>query len=97
MLTLQDIRKLREVIREEIQSESETLRTDLQSEIKLSRVKLEEKLNHLASKLRNLEQLSLKVQKDQKVITNYFDREYLALKKDMDLVKSRLGLPLSAN
>ena len=95
MLTNLDLKQLRNILREEIQSDSESLRSDLQSEIKISRVRLEEKLNHLNSKMKNLEQLTTRVQKEQKIITNYFDREYLQLRKDVDLVKTRLGLPLS--
>lgn len=97
MLTSQDLKQLRHLLREETQSESESLRTDLQGEIKFSRVKLEEKLNQITSRIKSLEQLSSKIQKDQKIITNYFDREYLQLRKDKDLVKNRLELPISAN
>ena len=88
---------MRSIVREEIQSESESIRSDLQSEIKLSRVRLENKLNELTSRLKSLQLLTAKIQKDQKVITNYFDREYLQLRKDVDLVKTQLGLPHSTN
>lgn len=86
---------MREIIREELESESESLRTDLRGEIKFSRIQLETKLHQLSSKLTNLEQLGKKIQKDQKTIVNYFDREYLVLKKDVDLIKSHLNVSFS--
>lgn len=93
MLTSQDLKKLKSILHEEISSEIDTLTTSLQGEIKLSRVKLEEKINKVNSKLSDLERISTKTQKDQKIIANYFDREYLQLRKDVDLIKSRIGLP----
>jgi hypothetical protein len=95
MLTKNDFKKMREIVREELESESESLKSELRSEIKLSRMQIETKLNQSSSKLKNLEILGKEIQKDLKVIVNYFDREYLVLKKDVDLIKSHLNVSFS--
>ncbi len=77
MLTKADLKNIREVVREEVESEIGTFKSDFQGELKITRIGIEEKLAQLNSKIKNLEvklfaQIK-KVQKDQKTITNYMD------------------------
>ncbi len=94
MLTKSDLSEIRKVLREEIETESETTRTGLRAEIKLTKIELANRLDQVADKLKDQGIKTTKIQKDIKIIINYFDSEELKLQKRLNRVEQRLDLPV---
>jgi predicted nucleic acid-binding Zn-ribbon protein len=88
MLTKSDLNNIQKLIHKGNQS----INLEFVSELKITRIGLEEKIRSLNLHFKDLSKKISKIQKDQKTITNYFDVEYLRLRKEMDEVKNQLGL-----
>ena len=94
MLTKTDLSQFRKVIREEVETESKSLQEELQGEIKLSRIEIQKDVRGLADKIKNLEIIVSKIRKDIKKIVNFFDQEYLGLRRRVERLEEHLNLPL---
>lgn len=92
MLTKTDLSQIRKVVREEVESESKSLSEDLQGEIKLARIKIQNDIYTLANRVKNLELVTSKVQKDIKSIVRFFDKEYLQVRKRIKQIEDHLHL-----
>ncbi|MFZ5365916.1 MAG: hypothetical protein ACOZBZ_01345 [Patescibacteria group bacterium] len=93
MLTKADLSQIRKIVREEIETESKSLQEELQGEIKLSRMEIQKDVHLLANKVKNLEMIANKIQKSIKSVVNFFDREYLRLRKQVERLEEHLNLP----
>lgn len=93
MLTKTDLNQIRKVVREEIEGESRSLKEDLQGEIKLVRIEIQKDIQALTNRIKNLEIVTNKIQKDIKSIINFFDKEFLRLRKRVEKVEEHLNLP----
>lgn len=92
MLTKTDFAQIRKIIREEIENESTSVKEELGAEIKLSRIELQREIKTVAERVKNLEIAVRKIQKDIKIIVNFFDKEYLGLRKRLEIIEEHLHL-----
>lgn len=92
MLTKADLSNIRKIIREEVESESVNVKEELVAEIKLSRMELQKEIRALAERVKNLEIGVRKIQKDVKTVINFFDKEYLNLRKRVEVIEEHLRL-----
>jgi hypothetical protein len=93
MLTKTDLSQIRKVVREEVETESKSSKEDLQGEIKLVRIEIQKDIRTLTNRLKSLEIVANKIQKDIKSIVNFFDKEYLQLRKRVEKVEEHLNFP----
>jgi len=93
MLTKTDLNQIRKVVREEIEGESKSLKEDLQGEIKLVRIEIQKDIRALTNRVKSLEIATNKIQKDIKSIINFFDKEFLQLRKRVEKVEEHLNIP----
>ena len=89
MLTKDDLKAIREVVREEIEVEKE----DLQGEIKLARVRIQSDVRGLDGRLKNVEILLRKIQKDLKTAVNFFDNEYIEIDQRVKNIEKHTHFP----
>lgn len=94
MLTAGDLSQIRKILREEIEAESETTRSELRAEIKLTKVELANRLNAVADKLKDHGISLNKIQKDLKIIVNYFDSEEIKVQRRLKRIEQHLNLPV---
>lgn len=81
--------EVREIVREELEIESQSIKADLQGEIKLARIEIQQDVRELKNRVKNLEIQVSKIQKDIKSIVDFFDKEYLALRKRVDKLEEQ--------
>lgn len=93
MLTKNDFSEIRKIIREEVEAESKSLKEELQGEIKLTRIEIQKDIRQLADRTKRLEIVISKIQKDIKSIVNFFDEEYLQLRKRVERLEEHFNLP----
>jgi hypothetical protein len=92
MFTASDLKKIRTIIREEVELGSESLNRDLQGEIKLSRIEIQNEIRLLKNQIKNLELRIKKIEKNTSTITSFFDKEYLDLRKQVKRIEEHLNL-----
>ena len=90
MLTKTDFSQIRKIVREEVESESKSLEEELTTEVKLSRIELQKEIRPIQDKIKNLDLGIRKIQKDLKLILNFFDKEYLGLRKRVEKIEEQL-------
>ena len=73
MLTKTDLSQIRKLVREEVEAEGENIRTDLGGEIKLAGIRTTQELREINDRLKNLEIITRKIQKDLKETSNFLD------------------------
>ena len=93
MLTKSDLSQIRQVIREEVEVESKTSQEEIQGEIKLARIEIQKDIKANGSRIKTLEIIITKTQKDIKSIITFFDKEYLSLRKKVERLEENLHLP----
>ena len=97
MLTKQDLKQIKTIVRDEVVSESETTQRRLTTEIKLTRMKIQEDLDSLKDRVKNLEILTGKIDKKLDKGFNFLDKEHLDLVKRVKRVETHLNIqPLAA-
>ena len=97
MLTKQDLKAIKSVVRDEVVSEAETTKSNLRAEIKMSRIRIQEDISNLTDRVKNLEQKTdinnkyiSQVDKKVDLVIKAFDREYLDLQKRVSRVETHL-------
>ena len=97
MLTKQDLKAIKSVVRDEVVSEAETTKSNLRAEIKMSRIRIQEDISNLTGRVKNLEQKTdinnkyiSQVDKKVDLVIKAFDREYLDLQKRVSRVETHL-------
>lgn len=92
MLTKNNLFQIRKLVRDEIEAEAENIKTDLGSEIKLVGIRTSRGLDEIKNRLKNLEILARKTQKDLKSVTNFLDKENLKTLKRVERIETHLHL-----
>lgn len=87
MLTKDDLKKMRVVIREEVEAEKD----ELSSDFKISQMRILNEISSLKDKLKNIEIKLNRIQKDLSTAVNFLDRENLKTTKRLDRVEKHLG------
>lgn len=93
MLSKTDLSAIRTIVREEVEAEAKSTREDLQGEVKLARIEIQKDVRSLADKVKSLEVAVGKIQKDIKSVVNFFDKDALQLRKQVERIREHLNLP----
>jgi len=92
MLTKQDLKQIKTIVRDEVVSESETTQRRLTAEIKLTRMKIQEDLDSLKDRVKNLEILTGKIDKKLDEHFNFLDKEHLGLVKRVKRIETHFNI-----
>lgn len=92
MLTKTDLKKMGEIVREEVETESQNTKEELQAEMKMNLVRTLSEMREIKNRLKNVEIKVTKIQKDTKYTVNFLDKEHLRTKKRVKRVEKHLGL-----
>lgn len=106
MLTKDDLKNIRGVVREEVVGETNDLKNRLEAEMKLSRMRLEESIGNLTNRVKNIEiKLTTveksngqilkdvkKIRKDLDTNIKLSDKMEIYLDKRVRIIEKKLGL-----
>jgi len=92
MLTKADLKEIRKIVREEVETESQNIKDEIQADIKMSLIRVSGELNQIKDRLKNLEIKANKIQKDLKYAVNFLDKEGLRVGKRVKRIEEHLGL-----
>lgn len=93
MLTKDDFKEIRKVVREEVEAEAENTKTEIGSDISMLKIRVVSEMRQMNDRLKNLEIKVNKIQRDLKRTINFFDGEHLALKKRVEKIEGHLNFP----
>ena len=93
MLTKNDLSRIKNIVREEVEAEGENIRSEINSEIKLAGMRTTTELQEVNTRLKNLEITTRKIQKDLAKISDFLDRENLKIVKRVRKIEEHLGFP----
>ena len=92
MLTKLDLKEIRKVIREEVEVESQNIKEEIQAEMKMNLVRILTEVRESKDRLKNVEIVVRKIQKDLKEAVNFLDKEGLKITKRLEKVEDHLDL-----
>ena len=93
MLTKTDLKEIRKLIREEVESESQNVKDELQAEMKMNPVRTLTEIREVKDGLKNVEIKINKIQKDLKYSVNFLDKFGLNIQKRVERIEGHLRLP----
>jgi len=93
MLTKTDLKEIRKLIREEVESESQNVKDELQAEMKMNLVRTLTEIREVKDRLKNVEIKINKIQKDLKYSVNFLDKFGLNIQKRVERIEGHLRLP----
>ncbi|OGM19135.1 hypothetical protein A2955_05240 [Candidatus Woesebacteria bacterium RIFCSPLOWO2_01_FULL_37_19] len=92
MLTKVDLKEIRKIIREEVETEAENTKSELQSEMKMNMIRIVGELKDISSRMKNMEIKVNKIQKDLKYSVNFLDKFGLNTQKRIEGIEKHLRL-----
>ncbi|MFH1970942.1 MAG: hypothetical protein ABIJ05_00965 [Patescibacteria group bacterium] len=96
MLTKNEFKEFRKIVREEIEAESENIKNELQTEMKVNMMRTVGELKELNTRVKNIEVKLNKIQKDLKYTIDFLDKKGLKTQKRVKRLENHLHLsPLS--
>jgi len=96
MLTKNEFKEFRKIIREEIEAESENMTNELQTEMKVNMMRTIGELKELNTRIKNVEVKLNKIQKDVRYTVDFLDKEGFKTQKRVERLENHLHLsPLS--
>ena len=96
MLTKNEFKEFRKIVREEIEAESENIKNELQTEMKVNMMRTVGELKELNTRVKNIEVKLNKIQKDLKYTVDFLNKEGLKTQKRVKRLENHLHLsPLS--
>ena len=87
MLTKTDLKEIRKLIREEVESESQNVKDELQAEMKMNLVRTLTEIREVKDRLKNVEIKINKIQKDLKYSVNFLDKFGLNIQKRVERIE----------
>ncbi|MBL7036280.1 hypothetical protein ISR94_00330 [Candidatus Microgenomates bacterium] len=93
MLTKVDLKKLREIIREEVGTDNENIKTEIGGDITMAGMRVANELREVKSRLKNIEIVTKKIQKYLKIVSNTLDKEDIKTLKKVRRIETHLHLP----
>ena len=93
MLTKDDLKKLKEIVREEIEAEGENLKNEINGTVSMSGIKIRSELKEVKTRLKNVEVGVKKLQKDLKTVSDTLDKDIIKTQKRVNRVERHLHLP----
>jgi hypothetical protein len=91
-LTNDDLKKIRGVVREEVEAEVGNAKRDLDSSISSVRLRNSYELNQVNNRLKNLEIGQRKIQKDVEYTVDFLDKQDIKTEKRIEKVERKLNL-----
>jgi hypothetical protein len=91
-LTNDDLKKIRGVVREEVEAEVGNAKRDLDSSISSVRLRNSYELNQVNNRLKNLEIGQRKIQKDVEYTVDFMDKQDIKTEKRIEKVERKLNL-----
>ena len=96
MLTKTDLKEIRKIVREEVETESENIKNEVQAELKMNLIRTLSEVREVKDRLKNVEIKINKIQKDLKYSINFLDKFGLKIQSRVNRIEKHLGLePLS--
>ena len=92
MLTKTDLKEIRKIIREEVETESENNKSEIQAEMKMNMIRVVTEIRELSSRLKNVEVKLNKMQKDLKYSVNFLDKFGLKIQSRVERIEEHLRL-----
>jgi hypothetical protein len=92
MLTKDDLKEVRKIIREETEAESEDLKNELQADMKMNMVRSVSELREINTRVKNIEIKLNKIQKDLKYAVDFLDKDNLKIQKRVERIEEHLSL-----
>jgi len=90
---LAEIKKIiKEVVREELETEIQNVKNDLQSEMKMNLIRTLSEIKDVKDRLKNLEIKINQIQKDLKFSVDFLDKVGLSFQSRMNKIEKHLGL-----
>lgn len=97
MLTPDDLKKLRSLIREELENEISIAKDDLKSDIAMSKIRIQGDIRDLKDRIKSLEIRTTKnhaeVRKEIREVLNFLDKQDVTIQKRVKKVEEHLNLP----
>lgn len=97
MLTSDDIKKIRNVIREEVENEVTASKNELSADVAMSGMRVRKDIIELKDRIKSLEIRTSKnhrdVKKEIKIVVDFLDRENVHTQKRVDRIEEHLHLP----
>lgn len=97
MLTSDDLKKLKSLLREEIENEVSTARDDIKSDITMSKIRIQGDIRELKDRIKSLEIRTTKnhaeVRKEIREVLNFLDKQDVVIQKRAKKVEDHLNLP----
>jgi hypothetical protein len=91
-LTNDDLKKIRGVVREEVEAEVGNAKRDLDASISSVRLRNSYELNQINNRLKNLEIGQSKIQKDLDSTIDFLDKQDIKTEKRIERVEKKLNL-----
>lgn len=96
MLTKTDLKEIRKIVREEVETESQNVKEELQADMKMNLVRTLSEMRELKNRMKNSEITLRRIQKDLKYAVEFLDKEGLKINKKVERLEKHLNLePLS--
>ncbi len=93
MLNKTDLSQIKKIVREEVEAEGENIRSEINGEIKLAGIRTATELREVNTRLKNLEIITRKIQKDLVKTSDFLDKENLKTVKRVRKIEDHLGFP----
>lgn len=98
MLSKDDLKQIRAIVREEVEAEVENAKNELTNETKFSRMQVLNRIDKLEDRMKNLEVKFNKQQKELEdarkdigIVISTFDQDYMKLKERVEVLEDHLG------
>jgi hypothetical protein len=91
-LTNDDLKKIRGVVREEVEAEVGNAKGDLDSSLSSLRLRNSYELSQISNRLKNLEVGQRKIQKDLDNTIDFLDKQDIKTEKRLEKVEKKLNL-----
>jgi hypothetical protein len=87
MLNTNDLYQIRNVIKEEVQSSASSVKSFVKEEINAEITPIKTDIKMVKKDIKTVKLALSRVQKDAKVMIAYFDRDYVSLRKRIELLE----------
>jgi|SRR3989304_7169461 len=95
MLTKNDLTLIRKIIREEVESEVQSAKEELNHNITMLKIHFASEFKEVNDKLKNLDIRTRKIQKDLDTTIDFFDKDFLKLRKRVEILEENPNLKLN--
>jgi chromosome segregation ATPase len=96
MLTEEDLKSIRKIIREEVENEVSAAKDELQADINHSQLRIRGEIDELKDRIKNLEirvtKMHAELKEEMKTIANILDKDNMKTLKRVQEIEEHIGL-----